>query len=130
MKILTLRFTRLTGRARCALRVSVIGTDRVRGYGTALMTARRLHVPEISRGRLAVTSGLLKTIGAPPWAIMPLSIVTGAAVVFSHERATGMTTESQTSSIFAKTANSGPGSLPNPPKGRFSSSATWHAAHS
>ena len=74
MKILTLRFTSLTGRARCALRVSVIGTDRVRGYGTALMTARRLHVPEISRGRLAVTSGLLKTIGAPPWAIMPLSI--------------------------------------------------------
>eukprot|EP00966_Prymnesium_polylepis_P256339 5921763-Prymnesium_polylepis.1 len=106
-------FTGLTGRARCALRVLVIGTGRDREDRTTSTTLRRLHVPEISRGRLTVTSSLVKTMGAPHWAIKPFSIVTGAVVVFSHERATGMAIESQTSSIFAKAANSGPGSLPH-----------------
>ena len=66
------------------------------------MTVHRLLVPEISRGRLAVTSSLLKTIGAPSWAIMPFAIATGATVVLSHEWEPVVRYESQTSSIFAK----------------------------
>ena len=86
--------------------VLVIGTGRDRGYGTALMTMHRGHDPEISQGRLdRYTVSVVKTMVAPHWAIKPFSIVTGAVVVFSHERATGVAAESQTSAIFAKAAN-------------------------
>ena len=108
-------------RKRRVSRFNVNGAERVRDYLTALMTVRRLLVPEISRGRLAVTSSLLKTLGAPPWVIMPFSIVTGATVVFghAHERDTNMTAESQTSSIFTSAANSRPGRLPPARNGHF-----------
>ena len=89
-----------------------MGTGRDRGYGTALMTLHHGHDPEISQGHLTVTVSVVKTMGAPHWAIMPFSIVTGGAVVHSHERAAVLATESQTSSTFAPAANSGPGDLP------------------
>ena len=72
------------------------------------MTVRRSHVPEISRGRLTVTSSLVKTTGAPPWLSAMDSIVTRAAVCLSHERAAVLATESQTSTTFVQAANSGP----------------------
>jgi hypothetical protein len=129
-RVVTLIFTGLTGRARCALWVLFIGTGRVCEDRTASTTLRRLHIPEISRVRLTVTFSVVKTMGAPHWAIMPFSIVTEATVVFSHERATGMAIESQTSSIFAKAANSGPGSLPHGGSARVSSLGGWRAGRS
>jgi hypothetical protein len=84
----------LISSASSMCRVLVIGTGRVCEDRTASTTLRRFHVPEISRGRLTVTSSLVKTTGAPHWAITTFSIVTEATVVFSHERATGMAIES------------------------------------
>eukprot|EP00966_Prymnesium_polylepis_P228124 5279315-Prymnesium_polylepis.2 len=114
----------------CAFWVLIIGAGRACERTMASTTLRRLHVPEISRGRLTVTVSVVKTTGAPLWAIATFSIVTGAAVVFSHERTAISATEPQTSAVFAKAANSGPGSLPHGGSARVSGFGRWWTGRS
>ena len=85
-----------------------VGADRDRCGRLAFGIARRSHVPEISRGRPTVTSSLVKTLGASLWLSTMKSIVTRATVAVSHERATSLAIESQTSATFAQAAKSGP----------------------
>eukprot|EP00966_Prymnesium_polylepis_P143753 3318654-Prymnesium_polylepis.1 len=85
---LTLIFTRLSWRACSALWAVVIGTGEDCGDRMASTTRPRRSRScrdLVRRLAVSVTPSLVKTMGVPPWAIMPYSIATGAAVGFSHE---------------------------------------------